>query len=275
MTKSFFKVFLSKTSEESWLNKMGQEGYLLTGINDSKYSFDLNEKNKYYYSTEYLDFSPKSEMADEYFKSREKQNIIPVLTHCNWVYFCGTNKKIEENEVVYKKNSSVYFWRSFYLLFFSAFGAILSGYQIFAAKYIPIAGHEGNGKFELLTLEENPTGSLAVLNVLKEWWNSILGILNDTYLNFLTGIFGENDTVFVQAWLIPAFIILLLLFAVNFEQYLHYCERIKRIKKINAELEAKTLKENSKKRVSNSNRKNLVSEKSGTEGQECKNNSIA
>lgn len=230
MTKSFFKVFFSKSKEQDWLNELGKDGYLLKKISDSKYYFDISDSDKYTYSIEYLDCSPKSEMADEYYKSREEKNIVPIITSGNWVYFCGTNSIIEDCSEIYNKNSSFYFWRCFYLLFFSVFGAVLSGYQAFAAKFIPAVGHTGNGRFGLLELEENAADFVAFLNVLKKWWNGILELLNNTYLKLLTNIFGENDTVFVQAIVIPLVIVLSILFALNFEQYILYRKKAKNSK---------------------------------------------
>ena len=69
MYKSIFKVFFSKDKEVKWLNKLGQEGYLLNSVSDSKYYFVINEEEKYYYSIENLDCSPRSEKAVQYFKS--------------------------------------------------------------------------------------------------------------------------------------------------------------------------------------------------------------
>ena len=55
MHKSIFKVFFSHEKETDWLNRLGKQGYLLCGISDSKYLFEINDGVEYKYSIEHLD----------------------------------------------------------------------------------------------------------------------------------------------------------------------------------------------------------------------------
>ena len=215
MEKTYYRVFLSKNEEREWLNKNGEEGYLLTKISDSKYFFTHNKGKKYTYSIEYLNMPSESQAAEEYFDSRKNLGVVPIVSGGNWVYFACDKGAIRQTSAMYKKNSIFYFWRSLYLFFFAVFGSILCGYHVFATDYIGRAGHEGDGKIDLLEIE----GS-GFSDTLKEIWNNLLELLNATYVKLFTNIFGENDAALVLAVLIPIVIVFGVLFALNLSEYI-------------------------------------------------------
>ncbi len=222
MKTVFFKIFLSKRSEEKWLNSMGENGYLLTNVNDSRYSFDFSEKCKYYYSIQYLDVSPKSDKADEYYQSLARSNIKPLVTSGNWVYFSKEDEPIQPSVEVYKKNSTPYFWRMLYMLFFALCGAVVCGYQAFAIGFLERVGHEGRGLIETTYEISNNAGLFnKLLNVLKFIGNTFFRMLN-AYFELWTNVFGESNAVSVIAIVAPITVVLLILGALNFERYFTY-----------------------------------------------------
>ncbi len=222
MKTSFFKIFFSKRSEEQWLNAMGEKGYALTEIKDSQYSFTLSDKDKYTYSIQYLDCSPKSEDAVNYFKSLEKDHIKPLVSSGNWVYFAKSNGTITPSSEVYRKNAVPYFWRALYLLFFAVCGAIVCGYQAFSIGYLERIGHTGKGMIEK-TYEISQKGGFynKLLNVVKHIGNALFKTLNE-YFKLWTSIFGESDAIAVISIVAPITIVLLILGALNLERYFTY-----------------------------------------------------
>lgn len=228
MDKSVFKVFFSKDKETKWLNQLGRDGYLLDSVNDSKYRFIKHEGKVFYYSIEYLDCSPRSEGANEYFKSREDLEIMPILASGNWVYFVSDKSEIECTEEICKKNSKVYFWRSLYLLFFAVCGSILCGYHAFMVDYLQIIEQAGDGQIEMLSTN----GSIAILNLIKFGVNYILKAIN-AYFRIWTDIFGENDSVAVISAIIPIILILVVIATFNLDSYIFYFNKRRAIKKEN------------------------------------------
>ncbi len=222
MDKSYFKIFFSKIKERKWLDKMGDDGYRLTKIKDSKYFFSHSDEHKYKYSIEFLDTSPQSECAEEYYIELEKDGIKPILTSGNWVYFIKSNGNIVHTADVYKKNGIFYLWRSIYLLFFAVFGAIVCGYQAYAAKFLPYMGHTSDGKLSLLEIKDSESVLVEMLNIVKNWVNNIFEFLNGGYFGIFRNFFGNTDAAVVIALILPIVIILTVLFALNFDQYLEY-----------------------------------------------------
>lgn len=209
MEKSLFKVFLSKNKEQEWLCELGKNGYLLTSINDSKYHFELIEGKEYHYSIEYLDYSPQSEEASEYFLSRREEGTAPVVSSGNWVYFVNSEKKIEMNSEIYRKNSIYYFWRMLYFAFFAFCGAVLCGYQAFSVNYLKRIGYVGNGQIrEMLEITDKGTAFEGLLNAFKRLINFILGLVN-RYIKLWTNAFGESDAIAVIAIAVPITLIVL------------------------------------------------------------------
>ncbi len=225
MDKSVFKVFFSKDKENKWLNELGKEGYLLESVNDSKYSFTKHDDKIFYYSIENLDCSPRSNSANEYYKSREDLGVIPILASGNWVYFVSDKSEIECTEEICKKNSRVYFWRTLYLLFFAICGSVLCGYHMFMTGYLQTIEQAGNGQIEMLSTD----GNIAILNLIKSGFNYILKALN-AYFRIWTDIFGKNDAVAVVAAVIPVVIILLVIASFNIDSYITFNKKRKAIK---------------------------------------------
>lgn len=222
MEKSIFKIFFSKKKEMAWLNSLGKQGYLLTSINDSRYSFEISEEHKYSYSIEYMDCSPLSDTATEYYKSREKNSVTPLVSSGNWVYFAATDKEIIMTSEINKKNSKFYFWRSLYYLFFSLCGSILIGYQIFCINYLERIGHEGNGQIrEMLNTSKNSGVLSGLLNVLKSIVNHLFELINK-YFKLWTNIFGESDAVAVISIVAPIVLFLIFKVAFNIDQYIYF-----------------------------------------------------
>lgn len=222
MQTSIFKVFFSKEKEEKWLNSMGEKGYSLVSINDSKYQFDINEENTYNYSIEYLSCSPRSEDAILYFKSREEDAIFPIVSSGNWVYFSKKDGNIVKNSDVYKNNSMFYFWRALYMLFFGFCGAVVCGYQAFAIGFLERIGHTGNGMISKTFEMSKSTNVLnKVLNVLKKIGNIFFKMINK-YFEFWTNILGESDAVAVISVVAPLTALLLVLGALNLKRYISY-----------------------------------------------------
>lgn len=217
MEHKYFRVFFSKIKEVSWLNKLGKEGYLLTKIADSRYFFTRNEGKIYSYSIEFLDASPKSDTAAEYFESKMEQQIYPVIAGKNWVYFVSEINAIEISADTYKKNSKFYFWRCCYLMFISVLGAIVCGYQAFASAFILNAKHTGTGNIAITKVKGN-----SFWDAICKAWNSILEFINNTYLHMLRVIFGESDAVFIIAVCLPVVIITAVLFAFNLNEYISF-----------------------------------------------------
>ena len=224
MDKSVFKVFFSKEKENNWLNSLGQQGFLLESIWDSKYIFTKYEDEKFYYSIENLDCSPRSAQANEYFAEREGLGITPLLASGNWVYFVSKNTEIPCTKEICKKNSRVYFWRSLYLLFFAIWASVLCGYHIFMAGYLNIIGQAGEGCIELLSTD----GNVEMLNLLKSGFNYILKAIN-AYFGIWTDIFGKNDAVAIVSAIIPILLIILLFAAFNLDSYICFKQKGKRV----------------------------------------------
>lgn len=229
MKKSFFKVFFSKEKETDWLNSLGQEGYLLTGIYDSKYVFEQAEDQKIYYSIEYLVASPQSEEAKTYIDFRLSQGVNPVVSSGNWVYFVSKKGEVKKNSLIYNKNAKFYFWRSLYLLFFGLCGAILSGYQFFAIDYLKKIGHTGNGQIRNM-LDMSQSGPLSGLfNALKTFANFLFELLNK-YFKLWTNVLGKSDAVAVLSILLPVTVILLVIAGFNINEYILYKTKAKKSK---------------------------------------------
>ncbi len=222
MDKSYFKIFFSKIKERKWLDEMGDEGYLLTKIKDSKYYFSHSDERKYKYSIEFLDMPPQSQKAEEYYIELEKSGIKPILTSGNWVYFVKSNGNIVHTANVYKKNGNFYLWRSIYLLFFAVFGAIVCGYQAYASKFLPYMGHTSDGKLALLEIKDSESVLIEMLNIVKNWANKLFEILNNGYLGIFRNIFGDTDAAVAFGLILPIVIVLTVLFALNLDQYLEY-----------------------------------------------------
>lgn len=214
MEKSYFKVFFSKYKECDWLNRMGEKGYFLTKISDSRYYFKCSDEHKYKYSIEYLNVSAKSDEAISYYDSRRNYGVFPFISSDNWVYFYVEDGNIEDSLSIHQKNAVFYFWRSLYLFFFTLVSAVLCGYHYFAGDFIKRAGHSGNGSFGLLEVK-----GTSFLDTLKSLWNNVLEFINNTYLKLFALIFGENDSSIVLAFLIPVVIVLTVLFALNLNEF--------------------------------------------------------
>ena len=220
--ESIFKIFFSKIKEQKWLNDMGAKGYRLASLNDSKYTFELSDSNTYTYSIENLGISPKSEDGKQLISQKTLNGVEVVHVHKNWVYFCTTDSDIIADDDVYKKNRSIYFWRSVYLFFFSMFGAIVCGYQAFASKFLVNIQHTSDGMLEML---EKGTGFKQYLNI---GINRIFNLLNGTYLKFFREIFGNSDASVIIAFILPIVFILLVCFTFNFDEYLGYLQLSKK-----------------------------------------------
>lgn len=218
MEQSVFKVFFSKKKETEWLNNMGHSGFYLSYINDSKYVFDVREGHFYGYSIEYLNCSPESDDAISYYKQYEAQGVYPVVSSGNWVYFVSEDKPIVVTPESYKKNSLFYFWRVFYLLFFSLCGAIVCGYQAFSVGYLERIGQHGNGQIREVL---NITGNNAILDTLKKLGNFLIDFVN-RYFKLWTNIFGESDAVAVISIVAPITLALLIIAGFNLNEYFIY-----------------------------------------------------
>ena len=228
MEHSVFKVFFSKIKESEWLNKMGEEGYLLREINDSRYIFtkDQQADTKYSYSIEYLDCSPQSEVAISYYSEREGCAIKPLISSGNWVYFVSSECKIKIMKEMYKKGAAFYLIRSLYLLFFAICASVLTGYQFFAKGFLETIGLHGDGKITNMLVKDSSTGFFdAIFNGLKAIVNHFFKMLNG-YFNLWTNIFGKNDAVAVLSIVIPIVLILLVIAAFNVDEYLKYTKLI-------------------------------------------------
>ena len=231
MIKSLFKVFFSKINEEAWLNSLGQEGYFLLSINDSKYTFQVQEGKIYNYSIQYLDYSPTSDKASEYYNTLKEDKTAPLVSSGNWVYFVNDEKPIEVTADVYKKNSIYYFWRILYLSFFTLLASVVCGYQAFAIKYLSRIGYSGNGQIRsTLKLTEKGTLFEGLFNAFKKFVNFLIRILN-AYLRLWTKIFGESDAVIVIAFLIPVILILIAILGNYFNEYISHKSMQKKLTK--------------------------------------------
>lgn len=222
MNTSVFKIFFSKLSEEKWLNTMGEKGFELIGINDSKYTFSKSENLKFTYSIQQLGFSPKSTDAIDYYKSLEAEGIKPALSSGNWVYFVKSNGEIITSPDVYKRNAMPYFWRSLYMLFFGLCGSVVCGYQIFAIKFLQRVGYDGKGFIEKTynTTDDGGLFTIAV-NALKGLGNIFFKLLN-AYFKLWTNAFGNSDAVAVISIVAPITVLLLIFGAINLQKYLQY-----------------------------------------------------
>lgn len=211
MQETFFKVFFSKTKEKKWLDSLGEKGYLLTKIKDSKYYFELSEEHTYSYSIESLGVPSQSETGTEYISSYKEKGIDFVLEKGTWTYFVATDSEIEIDASVYKKNNEVYRWRMIYLCFFAIAFAVVLGYQLFATDFLVNIGHKSDGGVAYVPEE----------SYLDKFQNAVFKVLNKTYFVPFRLIFGLNDASVVIALVLPAVIILGLLFAFNLDEYLN------------------------------------------------------
>lgn len=222
MQKKCLKVFFSKLKECAWLNKMGASGYRLVKISDSKYVFEHSEEHKYYYSVEYLDNSPQSDTAIEYYESRKEEGIQPVIIAGNWVYFLREDNKIECDPEVYKQNSIFYLPRVLYLFFFALVGCLVNGYQFYCIGYLDKIGHISD---ELVItpqgIEDAKTIFDTILNSAKNLLNHLINLANG-YFKIWFGIFGENDAIAVISVILPITIVLIVLACFNLDEYLKH-----------------------------------------------------
>lgn len=230
MNKSFFKVFFSKIKERQWLNKLGEEGYLLEKISDSKYYFVHVTDKVFKYSIEYLDCALNSDEAERYIADYKEINVVPVVTSGNWVYFVSETSDIKITEQICKKNSVPYFWRSLYLIFFSVCGAVFSGYHMFAIDYLERFGHVSDGRLDHFEIDSSGTAADKVFDLISSVINKAVDLINNSYLHFTTSIFGANDAVVVLSFLVPVVVILLIIAAFNIDEYISYRSLIKNIK---------------------------------------------
>ncbi len=211
MQETFFKVFFSKTKEKQWLDSLGEKGYLLQKIKDSKYYFEKSEEHTYRYSIENLGVSPQSEEGIEYISNYKENGIDFLFEKGTWCYFASADSKIEISASVYKKNNEVYMWRMIYLGFFAVVFAVVLGYQLFATDFLVNIGHVSDGGVAYIPEE----------SFLDKIQNAVFKVLNRTYFLPFRVIFGLNDASVVIALVLPAVIILGLLFAFNLDEYLN------------------------------------------------------
>lgn len=220
MEKKLFKIFFSKEKELKWLNELGQKGYLLSSINDSKYTFNVYDGKEYYYSLEYLEYSPRSTSATDYYNSRMDDGVIPLLSSGNWVYFAKEGGEIASDAEIYKKNSRFYLWRIIYLSFFAFCGAVLCGYHAFAIGYLKKIGHVGNGQIrEMLEITDKGSFLEGLLNALKSFANFFLSLINK-YIAIWTKAFGESDAMAVISFAVPITLIVLIVLAFNIDEFI-------------------------------------------------------
>ncbi len=213
----YFKIFFSKNKESLWLNKMGSEGYFLEKIDFHKYQFSRYKNSTFCYSIEHLNSPLKSDEADEYYNTRNQKGEKLLFRKGKWDYYCSTGKKINITAEAKKKISDMYFWKTLYLFFFSLTGTLACGYQVFALKFLEFFGHKGDGQFDMLPLE----GSKFLIAI-KNLWNGILNVMNNTYLKLFTNIFGDNSVALVMAFLLPITIVLITLFSLNLDEYIFW-----------------------------------------------------
>lgn len=225
MSKSYFKIYFSKIKETKWLNQLGQSGLLLEKISDSKYIFSENKNKKYYYSIEYFDCNPESEDAVSVFREYKEKGIFPIVTSGNWVYLVSETSAIAQSKLVSKKNSIPYFWRAFYTLFFAICGAVVCGYQFFAVSFLDKISHLSDGVLNHLNFESSGTAFDKILALVVKPVNLFIDLLNNSYLSFITKIFGENDAIVVIALLLPIVIALTALGAYNLSEYFMYYKK--------------------------------------------------
>ncbi len=222
METTFFKVFFSKKKECDWLNTLGEKGFLLEKINDSKYYFEQDSEHKFYYSIENLEGSPESDTSLEYFKSRTDEGIEPIISHGNWIYFVCKDKPIALTPSASKNNARFYLWKSIYQFFFAICGAVLCGYQLFAAEMLERLGQQGDGLItDKFSLSSGAGVASAVLNIFKRVANYFVDFINQ-YLKLWSKIFGENDAFAVIAIVLPIVIILTVVGSLNFSEYFSF-----------------------------------------------------
>ncbi len=214
---TYFKVFFSKNEETKWLNTMGEKGYLLNKKKFCRYYFTKNDKQKYAYSVEHLDFPVKSEQGIEYLSMRENNKENFLFKKGSWSYFYAIDKISNLSSNAKKKIANLYLWRSIYLLFFSLFSWVLCGYHMFAVKYIESYGHIGDGSFDIVKIN-----GTTFLDKLKGFWNCVIEFFNNVYFKIFTSVFGNNSVALVMSFLLPAAIILTLLFALNANEYIYW-----------------------------------------------------
>ena len=232
MQKSVFKVFFSKNKENEWLNKLGALGYRLIGINDSNYTFEVDETKRYHYSIQYLDYSPFSDDATEYYQSQKENGTIPLVCSGNWVYFANGDGEIEPIAETYRRNALYYFWRILYFSFFTLLFSVICGYHAFAVKYLERVGYSGNGQIrEMLEITDDGKTFEGLLNALKEVANFLLRLLN-SYMKLWTNVFGESDAVAVISIAVPV-ILVLLAFLANYVNEFYTYKKLQRALEIN------------------------------------------
>ncbi len=210
MEKSFFKIFFSKTKEKQWLDSLGEKGYLLVKIKDSKYYFECSEEHSYSYSIENLGVSHESDVGIEYISKYSENGVDFLFEKGTWSYFVSVDNAISVTADVYKKNSDVYLWRMIYLGFFAVVFAVVLGYQLFATDFLVNIGHESDGAVAYVVEE----------NVFDKIENAVLKVLNNSYFVPFRVIFGSNDASVVIALVLPAVVILGILFAFNVDEYI-------------------------------------------------------
>lgn len=222
MQKTYFKVFFSKIKECEWLNKMGDSGYRLIKVSDSKYTFAHSDEHKYCYSVEYLENSPNSDVSVEYYESRIPEGIKPVLVSGNWVYFMREDQPIVCSSSVYKQNAKFYLPRVLYLYFFSLVGCLVNAYQFYSIGYLDKIGHLSD---EIVInpqeIEDAKNIFGKILNAAKGLLNKLIDLAND-YFNLWFKAFGVNDAVAVISIVLPITLVVLIIASLNLDEYLKH-----------------------------------------------------
>ena len=219
MKSSYFRIFLSKISEQKWLDSRGAEGLLLDSASDSRYKFTKSEEHTYSYSIEHIGIAPESDAAKEYYESLKDRGIRPVLSSGQWVYFVKEDGAITHTAEKYRKNAKPYLARSLYYLGFALAFAVVCGYQFYAINMLKSIGHTPSaeiiGKIALV----KGTGFFdKLLNVLIEIVNFLIGIAN-RYFKLWKGLLGSSDASAVLAVLLPVTFVLTVLFGKNIYEY--------------------------------------------------------
>ncbi len=243
MVTKVFKLFFSHIKEEKWLNEMGQKGYFLTGLVDSRYTFEHDEAHTYSYCIQNIGASANSDIATEYFGRMQGEGINPIIASGHWIIFCKKDGEILPDAEVIKKNSITYKVRTLYYYGFSLVLALVSGYQLYAVNYLESVGYK-SGPIGLLELAESESFLQKIGNAAKSVVNFLADSVN-SYFNMWIRWLSKcqsptcttvehvcgSDAIRVLSVLIPILVILILFGTFNLDEWISHAKRVKDLKK--------------------------------------------
>ena len=201
--KTIKKRFFSSCKECDWLNKLGEQGYLLIGRTENTYTFELTQKTLFY-SVEWLDCAPECEEAVNYFNAYKENGVELTATYSLWAYFVTSNP-ITPSDDARRRTAVGYRNTALWLCAADLITAVLVAYQFSSIPHL-----EANSVFfKAPTLE---SASNSFLQLLYRLWYGAEKLLY-FYTKLCANLFGKTKASLALGILIPLAIVLSVLCA--------------------------------------------------------------